>query len=136
MTDADNELAGYRARKRLGELLNELEITGTVREQMLAEPERALEVLGKATRARGIRNRAAFAITRWRQLQARPEPPAPPLEPVLLGQPPDLDALEYVWSRPATVMTELVSKLQATSIERHGGFAALHASFEKRRLHS
>ena len=92
---------------------------------MLAQPERALHVIRAARRARGIRKPGAFAITRWRQNRARASYQAP-LEPDLLSgaEPPDLAALEYVWSRPETVTQALIEKLLAAAIVQHGGLAA------------
>ena len=119
MTDAERAL----------ELLDDFGIIGRIREEMLAEPERALAILERARTGPGIRNPAAYSIARWRAPRAAP--PAP--EPELAIDPPDLDALEYVWSRPPTVVGELIVKLLAVALERHGGFEALRESFDRHR---
>ena len=125
MTDADNELARARLLKRLGELLDELQITGSVRQEMLAEPERAVPVLEHARDAYGVRNPAAFAISLWRQrnvihltdgtaVRFEPEPDAPP----------DLAAIEQVWALDTEALRSGLLKVMAAALTRHGGIAA------------
>jgi hypothetical protein len=111
--------------------LDELEITGLVRREMLAEPERALLIVEAAGRARGVHNRAAFTIARWKaRAQTKPaSAPAPELEAI----PPTLESLEYLWGRRPTVVGDLILKLIAAALERHGGFRALQADFHRHR---
>ena len=114
------------------ELLDELEIVGAVRDEMTSQPLRALLIIESALRAQGVRNPAAFIIARWRAArERRPAAPAPELE--LERVPPDLDALEYVWSRPPSVVGGLILKLLSVAIEKHGGYGALRASFDRHR---
>ena len=132
-----DELEQLRARRDLFPLLEELEIVGRVRKQMLAEPVAALAVLDHALLARGVRNRAAFAITRWRALRERAGVSLlPELEPEREREacPVDLDALEQAWSREPSFAGELVLRLIAAALHAHGGYAALRASFERRRI--
>jgi len=118
--------------------MDELEISSSfVRWEMLAEPERASRVLRTALSKRGIRNRAAFAIARFRAGDgAKPEPRRQPLYPAGPQPepgPPSLADLERAWSIESDVGPALVSAMRA-AIERAGGFAALSAGAWRQEL--
>lgn len=112
----------FRTKLRLYELLEQLDITGRIRAEMVEEPERALRVLEAAIRARGARNRAALAVSRW---QAEPfDAPRPLPQRIEVDEPPTLAALEHAWSTSPNVQ-QMVLPLIARGIERHGGFQRL-----------
>ena len=98
---------------------------------MILEPDEALDVIAKARRARGIRNLPAFVIQRWRAARARGIRRHPPPAAALVSGV-DLAALEYVWSRPETMVTAAVLKAMGAAIDRQGGCSTLHdGSFER-----
>lgn len=120
--------------KRLGELLDELGMVGRIREEMLADPRRAVPVLEHAKGAHGVRNPGAFANSLWRQgaqhvglpagLSVRLDP-----EPELESGPPDLDALEQAWVLDESALRTGLLKLMAAAYTRHGGiYAGLRAN--------
>jgi len=118
-------------RARVSELLDALDISGPVSSDMLDHPGRAYAVLSHAQRARGVRNRAAFAIARWRS--SRPRPPAPPAadsEPV--SEPPSLVALEHAWSLEPSPVGAAILRLMALALEKHGGFGPLQEQIRRR----
>ncbi len=127
-----DELDRLELRARLHGELDELAITGPVRDEMTDDPEAALRLVDRARRARGIRNPAAFLIAQWRARRAPPAPPPRPAEPEIVEGPPDLDTLEHAWSLSPPVAS-LVLKLLGAAIEKHGGYQQLRADFERRR---
>jgi hypothetical protein len=135
--DLDAELDRLRARERLIAQLDELEIIGRPRDEMLAEPERALAVIRSVldraqTSGKRIKSPAALIISRWKQpalvsLDARRRDAeraavlADPLGPEHEAGPPDLDALEQAWSLDTSSLTTGLLKLMAAAYTRHGG---------------
>jgi hypothetical protein len=118
-------------RGRVHELLDELGIySAEIRGGMTDDPDRALALLEHACRARGIRNRPAFAIARWRAGDdPRPSTPRLPmhLEPAEPeASPPTLEALELAWhlEDEGSPVAEPVLRLIAAGIERAGGCRA------------
>lgn len=110
---------------RLYPLLDEIGLYGAIRSEMIREPERAVLVLERVLAAPGIRNTAAFAITRWRE-PVSPPPPEPEPEPE--PSPPTLADLEYVWSlgdhEEGSAMAALV-RAYGAAIGAAGGFSSL-----------
>jgi hypothetical protein len=131
------DLDAIRARARVYVALDALEIYGPVRAQMVADPVRALAVLDRVMHSVGVRNRAAFAVASWRRATARPDTPRRLVEataqPELEVEPPELESLEYVWAQPASDVGNLILRLIATALARHGGFEAMRASFDRHR---
>jgi len=130
-----SELDRLELRARLHDELDELAIVGSIRDEMTDDPEAALRLVARARRARGIHNPAAFLIAQWRSRRAPPPrvPSGTPLEEVELDEgPPDLDTIEQAWSLSPPVR-ELVLRLLAVAITRHGGFQQMRADFERRR---
>jgi len=126
-----DELERLELRARLHAELDELDVTGRLRDEMTDEPEAALRLVRRARRARGVRNPAALLVSLWRGRRA--PPPARPAEPELVvDAPPDLDALEQAWALSPPVR-ELVLKLLAAAIHRHGGYEQMRADFDRRR---
>jgi hypothetical protein len=138
------DLDAIRARARVHVALDALEIYGSVRDEMVADPTRALAILDRVMHSVGVHNRAAFAISSWRRATAVPDDPPPALrarrwtlsagaQPELEVEPPELEALEYVWAQPASDVGNLILRLIATALARHGGFEAMRASFDRHR---
>lgn len=97
----------------------------TVRADMSSDPARALRVIAHAERARGIRNRAAFAVARW-QVSAPPAAAAPvTAEPEVVGGAPSLADLERAWSLEPSPAAAALLRLMALAFERHGGLSPL-----------
>jgi hypothetical protein len=99
----------------------------TVRAEMSSDPARALRVIAHAARARGIRNRAAFAVARWQAStdagSAVIGAAVEPVEPV--GGAPSLADLERAWALEPSPAASALLDLMALAIERHGGFSGL-----------
>lgn len=116
-----------RARDQLLQTLDELEISGNVRSEMVLEPDEALAVIGNAQRARGIRNPAAFINERWRTYKraarARAQRTPPASADFQAGV--DLAALEYAWSRPPSVVTAAILDAMSAAIAKQGGCSTL-----------
>lgn len=131
------ELELLELRARVHALVDELAIESfTLRAEMLASPRRAIAVLEHARRARGVRNRASFAIARWRSGASAPRAPrAPftPLEPLdeLDDHGPTLEALELAWhlEEQGSPVAGSLLRLFAAAIEQHGGMSVLYQSF-------
>jgi hypothetical protein len=128
---SSDALVELEARGRVHELLDELGIySAELRGAMTDDPERAIVLLEHASRARGIRNRPAFAIARWRAGDdPRPSSPSralgpPPAEPE--ASPPTLEALELAWhlEDEGSPVAAPVLRLIAAGIERAGGCRA------------
>lgn len=120
MPDVDE----FRAKLRLYELLERLDIGGRIRDEMIREPARALRVLEAAVRARGVRNRAALAVSRWKASELPAFVCNVDESAGLADAPPTLAALEHAWSKSENVQA-IVLPLIARGIERHGGFGRL-----------
>jgi len=134
--ELEDELERLRLRRDVNGYLDELDIRSpAIRSEMLDEPERALRILDTASSAPRIRNRAAFAIARWRDRDRRSAEPAV-LEITEDEElvPPTLDVLELQWSQEPSFVGGLVLKLMAAAIARAGGFEELRASFDERRV--
>jgi hypothetical protein len=130
-----DDLERLRARRDLYDALEDLEVAPSVRDEMVADPEAALKVLGGARQAKGVRNLAAFVTSRWKQYRARPRLPfqAPPPDPAeYVPGPPTLSALEYAWSRDPSPMMDALLAAMAASIGQHGGFEAMRPGFGSR----
>lgn len=98
----------------------------TVRADMSSDPARALRVIAHAERARGIRNRAAFAVARWHRVTAPPAAAAAAAEPVdVVGGAPSLADLERAWSLEPSPAAAALLRLMALAFERHGGLSPL-----------
>lgn len=119
-----DELEQLRRRHELHGELDELAVFGRIRDEMLDEPELALRLIGRARAARGVRNVAAVVVSQWKA-RARGLPAPLPAEPELAGEPPNLDAIEYAWSRQPNASADFVLRLAAIAITRAGGFALL-----------
>ena len=113
-------------------LMDELQITGQIRDSMLMDPDRAKAVLEHARAAHSIRNPAAYANSLWRQGYDPRDRYVPPEELDDEGGPPSLSALEFAWSRPPSLVGEALMDLMAVAVARHGGFHAMQASFRQR----
>lgn len=124
----DAEEASYR--ERAAWLLDELDIgSTTVRFEMLADPERACLILEHARQAKGLKNRAGYAVKRWRSgYDPRRVRQAPDREPEPPEAAPSLSAIEYAWSLGPPLAP--VARMMAASIGRTGGFVpVLEAGF-------
>jgi len=123
-------------RARVYELAERLDIDGPVLTEMLAEPGRATVVLEKAVRARGIRNRAALAVSQWRKPRPRLAAASPEeqagAELELEPEPPTLSAIEYLWSQDPSPPMLALERLLAAAVDEAGGFAAVASTFRQR----
>jgi hypothetical protein len=134
-----SELELLEMRARVHELVDEIGIDSTrLRDEMTDEPARALRVLEHARRARGIRNRASFAISRWRggapparraaetALEWKAEAARRELASSPEG-PPTLEALELAWhlEELGSPIAAPVLRLLVLAVERSGGCRAL-----------
>jgi hypothetical protein len=110
---------------RAYELTQELDISGLIRLEMLAEPELAVAVLEHALASPRIRNRAGFAVANWKAgFDPRPSSPSEE-EPELELGPPTLEALEHAWSlEPSPPVSALLAAI-AAALTHFGGFAPL-----------
>lgn len=128
MTIDENELDRLQAKGRCGELLDALEISGPIAQAMLADPFASVPILEAAKRNRQIRNPAAFAISRWRQLLARPLKREPEPEPELPDpEPPSLSLLECHWARGGGASMDAIARAIGSTWAHKGGLAAMLA---------
>lgn len=113
-------------RNQVATAIDEFEILGQVRDEMLSDPDRALGVFARVKRATGIRKPAAFAVRLWQTKTPAPTPAEP--EPELELGPPALAALEFHWSQAGHAETpwhDALGRAMAAAIGSHGGCAAL-----------
>jgi hypothetical protein len=137
--DDDDDVAGQNAdaldrlglELRVHAALDELGVVSLdVRASMVDEPELALRLCEHAAAQRGLRDRAAYVVARWRRRHdpgAIPTPQlAQPDDPEREPGPPSLSSLEYLWSLDdGEVSTAALERLLALAIARHGGCHAL-----------
>jgi hypothetical protein len=120
-------------REEAFELASELGISGDLRLQMLAEPERAVAVLRHARSAPGVRNPAALAVVNWRNGF---DPRRPPVVEKAIElpppAPPSLSALEYAWSLDRSEWAGLLLRSMSAAIALAGGFENLQRTFRDR----
>jgi hypothetical protein len=123
-----------QSRARVRRLTAELGIVSdAITAAMLDDPGRAVRVLDRAKTARGIRDRAAFAVGMWRNGWGLPAPVLPPpVSDFDEGGPPSLSALEYAWSRgwggrDDHAVGDALLYLMAAALAKHGGFRQLQA---------
>lgn len=115
------------------ELTKALDIGGTMRLEMLAEPERAAAVLRHAAKAPRIRNRAGFAVANWRAgFDPRPANVPELVEDELADAgPPDLATIEHAWSLQPSPVADAMLRAMAACLSRYGGFASLQREFRR-----
>lgn len=112
------ELAWRKARAL--ELMDELGILpGPIRDEMTADPARAVAVLQRAKGSPGIRNPAALAISNWRR-GADPRPRAPRSDE-LVEEAPLLETIEHAWSLETAISNQIL-RMMSAAIGRTGGF--------------
>lgn len=126
MNDDDVELERLRLKARALDLLDELGIGGKVRDEMIADPARAIAVLERAASSAHVKNPAALAIANWKRGHGKPHGRSRLDElDETPEQPPTLSALEYAWSRARSPIGESLLSMMAFSIERNGGATAM-----------